>query len=75
MKCSGKMLVMIILKVTKTRVSPSLSKTHFSKQILPPPPLNRVRFNSCYVILIKWTCYYFAMCKCLSTIVRVNGTV
>ena len=29
-------------------------------------------FNSCLVILIKWTSYYFAMCKCMSTTVGVN---
>ena len=28
-----------------------------------------------YVILIEWTFYYFVICKCMSTIVRVNGTV
>ena len=32
-------------------------------------------FNSCYVILIEWTFYYFVMCKCMSTTVYVNGTV
>ena len=52
----------------------SLGDTFFETNP-PPSPLNRVRFNMCYVILIKWTCYYFAMYKCLSTIVRVNGTV
>ena len=32
-------------------------------------------FNSCCVILIEWTFYYIVICKCLSTIVRVTGTV
>ena len=32
-------------------------------------------FNSCYVIFIEWTFYYFVTCKCLSTIVRVNDAV
>ena len=44
MKFSGKMCLKIILKVTKTKVSPFLQKIHFSKshrggdQIVPPPP-------------------------------------
>ena len=37
-------------------------------------------FNSCYVMLIEWTFYYFfiwffALCKCMSIPVHVNGTV
>ena len=32
-------------------------------------------FNSCYVILIQCSFYYFVMCKCMNTIFRVNGTV
>ena len=32
-------------------------------------------FNSCYVILTKWTFYYFVKCKRMDTTVRVNGTV
>ena len=27
------------------------------------------------VVLIEWTFYYFVLCKCMSTTVRVNGTV
>ena len=32
-------------------------------------------FNSCSVIPIEWTSYYFVMCKCISTTVCVKSTV
>ena len=32
-------------------------------------------FNSCYNIFIEWTFYYFLISKCLSTTVRVSGSV
>ena len=44
-------------------------------------PINKIfvrilfAFNSCCVIFIEWNFYYFVMCKCMSTTVRVNGTV
>ena len=44
-------------------------------------PINKIfvrilfAFSSCYVIFTEWTFYYFVMCKCMSTIVHVKGTV
>ena len=35
----------------------------------------RSNFNSCYVILIEWTFYYFVMCNCMSLTDCVNDNV
>ena len=79
--CENKKLLLELKeKLLIMRDHPSLNITNITSTPSAGPSIKifvRILFpfNSCYIILIEWTFYYFVMRKCISIAVCVNGTL